>query len=97
MRGGSDRTHRDAQGAVWFRVIPLMNGKAIPGTGAWHDSFDAWQAKTVTFKPEQDGKIDILCEVKAPGCVQFDHIALDTVKEPVPPLELLLNAPFSFR
>ena len=97
VRGGSDRTHRDAQGAVWFRVIPLMNGKAIPGTGAWHDSFDAWQTKTVTFKPEQDGEIDILCEVKAPGCVQFDHIALDTVKEPVPPLELLLNAPFSFR
>ncbi|MEI3004398.1 MAG: hypothetical protein V8T87_07220 [Victivallales bacterium] len=64
---------------------------------SWHDSFDAWQAKTVTFKPEQDGEIDILCEVKAPGCVQFDHIALDTVKEPVPPLELLFNAPFSFR
>ena len=97
VRGGTDRTHRDAQGAVWFRVVPVIDGKIISGTETWLDSFDSWQTKTVVFKAEKDCSAAIVCEAKTPGCVWFDGIQLDILREVPPPLTVLLNAPFSFR
>ncbi|MGN0870395.1 MAG: hypothetical protein ACI4UV_04325 [Victivallales bacterium] len=97
VRGGSDRTYRDSQGAVWFRVIPMAGGKMIPGTERWHDAFDAWQVKTVTFKAEKDAVIDLLCEAKTPGCVWFDNITFEKVKDLSSSLEFFLNSPFTFR
>ena len=96
VRGGSDKSHRDSQNAVWFRAIVLMNGKIISSSD-WMDSFDAWQKKTVLFCPRENGKIDILLDAKVPYCVDFDNIELVPVKQPVPPLVILPNPPFTFR
>lgn len=96
VRGGNDRTYRDSQGAVWFRVYPIQNGKPIPGTDVWLDAFDSWQKKTVNFV-SQSGDITIKCEAKAPGCVWFDNISLTQLKSPLPPLELALDGSVAYR
>ena len=96
VRGGSDKTHRDSQNAVWFRGSVVMNGKSLtPET--WLDSFDSWQKKSIVFKAPADGTAEILLEARKPYCVDFDDVELAEVKQAVPPLELLVDAPFSFR
>lgn len=96
VRGGSDKAHRDSQNAVWFRAMPVMNGKML-GSAVWLDSFDNWQRKTVVFQAPADGKIDILLEAKEPYCVDFAKIELEEVKNAIPPLVLLADGPFAFR
>jgi len=96
VRSGSDKTHRDSQNAVWFRGMVMMNGKILtPDT--WLDSFDAWQKKTAVFKSPADGMATILLEAKRPYCVDFDNVELVAVKQPIPPLVVLPNPPFTFR
>lgn len=96
VRGGSDKTHRDSQNAVWFRAVPVMNGKIL-GSAAFLDSFDSWQRKSLAFQAPADGVVDIVLEAKAPYCVDFANIELAEVKNPIPPLVLLPDAPFTFR
>ena len=96
VRGGTDKTHRDSQNAVWFRGMVLMNGKNLtPDT--WLDSFDSWQKKSVVFKAPADGMAAIILEARKPYCVDFDNVELVAVKQPVPPLVILPNPPFTFR
>ena len=96
VRGGTDKTHRDSQNAVWFRGMVMMNGKTLtPDT--WLDSFDSWQKKSVVFKAPADGMSTILLEAKTPYCVDFDNVELVAVKQPIPPLVILPNPPFTFR
>ena len=96
VRGGSDKTHRDSQNAVWFRGMVMMNGKNLtPDT--WLDCFDAWQKKTAVFKAPADGMVTIVLEAKKPYCADFDKVELAVVKQPVPPLVILPNPPFTFR
>ena len=94
--GGTDKTHRDSQNAVWFRVSAIMDGKRLsPET--WQDCFNAWQTKSVLFVAPKNGNIDILLEAQTPYCVDFDKVKLTAVKPPEPPLVLLPNPPFNFR
>lgn len=94
--GGTDKTHRDSQNAVWFRVSASMDGKRLsPET--WLDSFDTWQTKSVLFTAPKNGKIDILLEAQAPYCVDFDQIKLTAVNPPEPPLVLLPDPQVGFR
>ena len=96
VRGGSDKTHRDPQNAVWFRGTVIMNGKSLtPDT--WLDCFDGWQKKSVVFQAPASGEVSILMEAKPPYCVDFDNIEFAETKAPEPPLVLLPNAPFAFR
>ena len=96
VRGGSDKTHRDSQNAVWFRGGVMMDGKFLT-SDTWLDSFDAWQKKSVVFKSLVNGTATILLEAKRPYCVDFDNVELVAVKQPVPPLVILPNPPFTFR
>ena len=96
VRGGSDKTHRDSQNAVWFRGMVMMNGKNLtPDT--WLDCFESWQKKSVVFKAPADGMVTIILEAKKPYCADFDNVELIAVKQPVPPLVILPNPPFTFR
>ena len=96
VRGGSDKTHRDSQNAVWFRGMVMMNGKSLsPDT--WLDCFDGWQKKSAVFKAPADGMVTIMLEAKKPYCVDFDNVELTAEKQPVPPLVILPNPPFTFR
>lgn len=96
VRGGSDKTHRDSQDAVWFRGMVLMNGKKLtPDT--WLDCFDSWQKKSAVFKAPDNGTVTIVLEAKTPYCVDFDNVELVAVKQPVQPLVILPNPPFTFR
>ena len=96
VRGGSDKTHRDSQNAVWFRGMVMMNGKSLtPDT--WLDCFEGWQKKSIVFRAPVHGVAAIVLEAKKPYCVDFDNVELTAVKQPVPPLVILPNPPFTFR
>ena len=96
VRSGSDKTHRDSQNAVWFRGSVLINGKKLtPDT--WLDCFDGWQKKSVVFQAPAAGEVSILLEAKTPYCVDFDNVELSAVKQPIPPMVILPNPPFTFR
>lgn len=93
--GGTDKQYTDVQGATWFRITPQINGKPIPGTEIWRDSFPNWQQKKLTFKLDQDAVIDIVGELKSPGTVRFDNITFQPCKSEIPPLEIVLDPPCS--
>ena len=96
VSGGSDKTHRDSQNAVWFRGSVVMNGKPLT-KDTWRDCFNAWQKKSTVFKAPANGTVTIVLEAKKPYCVDFDNVELTVVKQPVPPLVILPNPPFTFR
>ncbi|MBE6372232.1 MAG: hypothetical protein E7055_09200 [Lentisphaerae bacterium] len=96
VSGGSDKTHRDSQNAVWFRGSVMMNGKPLT-KDTWRDCFNAWQKKSTVFKAPANGTVTIVLEAKKPYCVDFDNVELTVVKQPVPPLVILPNPPFTFR
>ena len=97
VRGGNDKRYTDAQNATWFRVSAKMDGKIIPGTENWKDVFTSWFNKSVTFKAEKDGEIEIVCELRDPGTVQFDNIFLEPVNGITAPLEIAIGMPYGFR
>ncbi len=97
VRGGSDKRYTDSQGATWFRVAPFYNGKPLPGTEGWRDSFSSWQNKELTFTAPSDMEAEIVCSLRDKGTVQFDNIAIVEAKSPILPLEVVLDAPYSYR
>ena len=97
VRGGNDKRYTDAQNATWFRVAARMDGKYLSGSDQWHDVFTAWHNKSLTFMPEKDGNIEIVCELRDPGTVQFDNIELVETNAMAKPLEIVIGMPYGFR
>lgn len=97
VRGGANKLYTDSQGATWFRVAPRMDGNILGDGERWQDSFQNWFRKFVIFRPEADGMIDIVCELKDPGLVQFDDIVIEPIKAVSQPLEIVLELPHAFR
>lgn len=96
VSGGLDKNYTDSQGATWFRIAPQLQGQPVGDTGAWLDSFSAWQTKRLTFSLPQESTIDIVGELKNPGTVRFDNITLEECTSEIPPLEICLDLPFAF-
>ena len=94
--GGSDRQYTDSQGATWYRVAVLLKGKPLGNTGTWLDSFSSWQKKSVVFMAKGDYAVDIACEIKNPGMVFFDDLALEPLSSLRPPAPLRLLPPYNF-
>lgn len=96
VRGGAGGTQRDAQNAVWFRVMPVMNGKAL-ATEEYQDCFSEWQKKSIVFQVTENGLLDIVIEAKPPYCADFDNVVLARTKPPVPPVVLLPDEAHAYR
>lgn len=96
VKGGTDRQFQDIQGATWFRVAAYDGQTLLPGCEIWQDSFAHWQHKSLTFTPERDMEITVVGELKEPGTVYFDNIALVPTTSPVLPVELALDSPWSY-
>ena len=95
--GGNDKRYTDSQGATWFRVVPLLDGKPVGDSGRWLDSFSAWQTKRLTFQLAEDANIDLVCELKMPGAVAIDDITITETKSAISPLQILLNGSCAYR
>lgn len=96
VKGSADNRLTDSMHATWWRVYPRIEGKIPAGAEVWRDCFDSFQQKKLVFTPENDGMIDLVCELKS-GEVTFDDLKLEPTSAKLESVEFFFDPPHAFR
>ena len=96
-RGGDDPKYTDSQNATWYRLALVeADGHPYSTTANWQDSFRFWQHKSIYFTANRNSVVTLVGELRYPGTVTFDNIALREVDFIGAPLELVYDTPWNY-